>query len=85
MLKIFEKIFGSANDRYLKSLQPHVQQINELEDDIRAMSDEELQQKTPEFKRKLDNGAEVEDFLHEAFAVVREVGRRFGRAELDLG
>jgi len=76
MFNIFEKIFGSANDRYLKSLQPHVQRINELEDDIRAMSDEELKRQTPKFKERLDNGAEIDDILHEAFATVREVGRR---------
>jgi preprotein translocase subunit SecA len=76
MLKIFEKIFGSANDRYLSSLEPHVQRINDLEDEMRAMSDEELKEQTPKFKRKLDNGAELDDILHEAFATVREVSRR---------
>ncbi|MFB6263409.1 MAG: preprotein translocase subunit SecA [Bradymonadaceae bacterium] len=76
MFDILEKLFGSANDRYLKGLKPHVQRINELEDEMRSKSDDELKAQTPAFKEKLDQGAEPEDILHEVFATVREVGRR---------
>ncbi len=76
MLGIIEKIFGSANDRYLRKLQPHIERINDMEDEMREMSDEELKAQTPKFKEKLENGATLDDILHEAFATVREVSRR---------
>ncbi len=72
----FKKIFGSANDRYLKRLQPTVDAINALEPKMRALSDEELKAYTPRFKEQLDNGASLDDILVEAFAVVREAARR---------
>ena len=46
MLGIIEKLFGSANDRYLRKLQPHVERINDMEEDMKAMSDEELKAQT---------------------------------------
>jgi preprotein translocase subunit SecA len=73
---IFKKIFGTKNDRELKRLQPHVVRINALEDQIRKLSDDELRGKTSDFKGKLERGATLEDILPEAFAVVREAGRR---------
>jgi preprotein translocase subunit SecA len=76
MLKLISKIFGSANDRELSKLRPHVDKINGMESGMEKLSDEQLQAKTGEFKRKLDNGAQLDDLLHEAFAVVREVGKR---------
>ena len=76
MLKIVQKIFGSANDRYLKKIRPDVEHINSLESSISQLSDEDLRRKTAEFKQKLENGASMEDILHEAFAVVRETGKR---------
>jgi preprotein translocase subunit SecA len=70
------KIFGTQNERDLKKLQPYVSAINELESRIQSLSDSQLQSKTAEFKEKLNQGASLEDILTEAFAVVREVGKR---------
>ena len=76
MLNIFEKIFGSANDRYLKKLHPHVEKINGLESEMEALSDDELAAQTDKLKEQLDKGATLDDILHEAFATVREVSKR---------
>ena len=76
MKAIAQKIFGSANERELKRLWPRVEQINALEPAISKLSDAELRAKTAEFKTTLDNGAELDDILNEAFAVVREAGKR---------
>ncbi len=73
---IAKKIFGSVNDRFIKSLAPEVAKINALELQISKLSDEELKAKTLEFKKRLENGATVDSLLHEAFAVVREAGKR---------
>ncbi len=70
------KLFGTANERTIKRLQPKVVAINALEERISKLSDAELQAKTPEFKEKLDNGASLDDILIEAFAVCREAGKR---------
>ena len=66
------RLFGSANDRYVKSLGPIVSAINELEPELEAMSDEELRARTQRFKDRLADGAELDDLLVEAFATVRE-------------
>ena len=73
---IAKKVFGTSNERALRRIQPLVVQINALEESMKALSDAELQAKTPEFKEKLDNGATLDDILVEAFAVCRETGRR---------
>ncbi|MFQ6070680.1 MAG: preprotein translocase subunit SecA [Candidatus Aminicenantales bacterium] len=73
---LIQKIFGTKNERDLKRLQPYVVAVNELEPEIRKLSDSELQRKTAEFKEKLNQGASLDDILIEAFAVVREVARR---------
>lgn len=70
------KIFGTANDRILKSIQPIVEQINGFESGILTLSDDELRAKTTEFKQRLENGETLDDILPEAFAVVREAGKR---------
>jgi preprotein translocase subunit SecA len=72
----FKKIFGSSNDREVKKILPLVQQINDLEPGISALSDEQLQAKTSEFKQRFENTEPIEDLLPEAFAVVREAGNR---------
>jgi len=74
--KILSKIVGTKNERELKRLAPPVVQINALEPDTRALSDAELKAKTPELKERLARGTPLDDLLPEAFAVVREVGRR---------
>jgi preprotein translocase subunit SecA len=71
-----KKILGTSHEREVKKLRPRVDAINALEKDIKALSDDELRAKTAEFKEKLDNGATLDDILHEAFAVCREGGWR---------
>ncbi|GAB3011465.1 preprotein translocase subunit SecA [Bowmanella dokdonensis] len=73
---IFKKIFGSRNDRTLKKLGKVVEQINQLETDYEKLSDEQLKQKTDEFKERLVKGESSQDILPEAFAVVREASKR---------
>src|SRR4051794_28166749 len=77
----FEKgvtgVFGSANARFLKRLQPRVEAINALEPKYQAMTDAELRNQTTEFRRRLSAGETLDDILVEAFAVCREGGRRF--------
>lgn len=74
--KVLTKVFGSSNDRYLKQLNPTITRINDLEKDIQPLDDAALVGKTAEFKQRLDNGEPVDDLLPEAFAVVREAGKR---------
>ena len=73
---LMRKIFGSANDRYIKGLQKTVSKINLLEKEISALSDEELKNKTPALKKRLADGETLDDILPEAFAVVREASKR---------
>ena len=73
---ILAKIIGSHNERELKRIQPLVDQMNELEKEISKLSDTDLKSKAPEFKSRLKNGESLDDILPEAFAVVREAGRR---------
>ena len=69
-------IFGSSNDRRIKSLRPRVQQIGTLESEIQALSDEQLRGKTDEFRAAIAGGAEIDSLLVPAFAVVREGAKR---------
>ncbi len=70
-------LFGSANARFLKRLQPKVEAIGALEPKYQAMTDAELRGQTAEFRRRLEAGETLDDILVEAFAVCREAGRRF--------
>ncbi|MEH8019093.1 preprotein translocase subunit SecA [Rheinheimera muenzenbergensis] len=74
--KLFTKVFGSRNDRFLKKLEKQVQQINALEAEFSALSDDQLKQKTNEFKQLLANGSSLDDILPQAFATVREASKR---------
>src|SRR5512145_3133925 len=74
--QLLTKIVGTQNDRELKRLRPRVAEINDFEDRIKALNDEQLRGKTAEFKARLANGEALDDLLPEAFAVVREAGRR---------
>jgi preprotein translocase subunit SecA len=76
MLNFLTKIFGSKNERELKKLQPIVEQINNYEPEIKAMSDERLKDQTNRFKKRLDQGESLDEILPEAFATVREASRR---------
>ncbi|MGA2136945.1 MAG: DEAD/DEAH box helicase, partial [Bryobacteraceae bacterium] len=71
------KIFGTKNKREIKAMQPTIAAINDLEPQMQALSDIDLAAKTIEFKERLAQGAPLDDLLIEAFAVVREAGRRF--------
>lgn len=73
---VLQKIIGSKNDRELKRLSVILEEINQLDDSIRKMSDAELQAKTGYFRERLSQGAELDDILPEAFAVVRETSHR---------
>jgi preprotein translocase subunit SecA len=73
---LLSKIFGSRNERLVKRLSKNVAQINGLEPQMQALSDEALRGKTEEFRQRLAKGAVLEDLLPEAFAVVREASRR---------
>ncbi|PAJ74117.1 preprotein translocase subunit SecA [Pseudoalteromonas sp. NBT06-2] len=74
--KIFTKLFGSRNDRTIKNLKKTVAVINQYEEKFEALTDEELQTKTAEFRKRLEAGETLEDILSEAFAVVREASKR---------
>src|SRR5690349_14714624 len=74
---ILAKIFGTKTEREVKALLPIVYAINELEPGLRELSDIDLAAKTIEFRERLAQGATLDDLLTEAFAVVREAGRRF--------
>jgi preprotein translocase subunit SecA len=77
MLKtILNSIFGSQNERILKTVTPLVGQINSHESAISALTDEQLKQKTSEFRQRLSEGATLDDLLPEAFACVREASKR---------
>ena len=73
---MLKTLLGDPNARKLKKYQPYVTEINILEDDIRVLTDEQLTGKTAEFKQRLEKGETLDDLLPEAFAVVREAGRR---------
>ncbi len=73
---ILKKIFGSRNERLVKRLSKTVAQINQLEAELQQLSDEELTKKTVAFRTRLEAGEELDNLMHEAFAVVREAGRR---------
>lgn len=82
---IIKKIFGSRNDRLLKQYRKDVEKINALEAEFEALSDEQLQAKTEEFKAALADGKTLDDILPEAFAAVREAGKRvFGMRHYDV-
>ena len=74
--RILTRIFGSRNDRLIKRYNKTVQRINALEPAISALSDDALRAKTAEFKERLAKGEVLDDVLPEAFAVVREAGKR---------
>jgi preprotein translocase subunit SecA len=76
VLKFFTKVFGSSNDRQLKSLQPILDKINALEPQMQALSDEQMPEKTLAFKDRFKNGETLDDILPEAFALVREASVR---------
>ncbi len=74
--KLLSKIFGSRNERLIKRMRKTVERINALEPEISALDDSQLRGKTDEFRTRLADGATLDELLPEAFAVVREAGKR---------
>ncbi len=75
-MSILKKILGDANQKYLNKLNPIVEKINNLEKEFEGFSDEQLKEKTIEFKQRLDKGEALDNLLSEAFALVREGAKR---------
>ena len=75
-MKLVEKIFGSYSKRELKRIEPLVNKIEEIEKSLKDVSDEDLRNKTTEFKERLKNGKTLDDILPEAYAVVAEASSR---------
>ena len=73
---LFSKIFGSYSEKEVKRVMPIIQKINSLEEEISKLSDEELKNKTQEFKQRIEKGESLDNILPEAFAVVREASKR---------
>ncbi len=85
IFSIARKIFGSANERYIKTLRPIVDKINQIEADFIALSDDQLRNKTTEYKERLSKGETLDDILPEAFATVREAAKRtLGQRHYDV-
>jgi preprotein translocase subunit SecA len=77
MLPYFaKKIFGTRNDRILKSLKPFVQQVSSLEEKLKALTNEQLSNQTKMFRERLEKGEPLDAMIAEAFATAREAGRR---------
>src|SRR4051812_1661441 len=85
MLGLAKKIFGSSNDRKVKTMLGRAQAINALEPQFAALSDAELRGKTEEFRNRLQAGETLDDLMNEAFAAVREASRRtLGQRHYDV-
>lgn len=84
-MSILAKLFGTQNERYLKSIQPIVDKINDLEPAIKKLNDDQLKNKTTEFRKRLNEDETLDDILPEAFAVVREAAwRTLGQRHYDV-
>jgi preprotein translocase subunit SecA len=82
---VARKLFGSANERRIRSYQPRVAEINALEPELEALSDEALRARTAEFKKQVAEGTSLDDILVPAFATVREAAKRtIGQRHFDV-
>ncbi len=82
---VARKLFGSANDRRIRSYQPRVDEINALEKEIAALSDDALKARTEDFKKQIADGADLDDLMVPAFATVREAAKRtLGQRHFDV-
>jgi len=85
MLKLVQKLFGSANERLIKRMQVRVDKINELEAEFEKLSDEQIRLKTDEFRQRFKDGETLDDLLPESFANVREAAKRtLGQRHFDV-
>ena len=82
---VARKLFGSANERRIRSYQPRVAAINALETEVAALTDEQLRARTDDFKKQIAEGTSLDDLLVPAFATVREAARRtLGQRHFDV-
>ncbi len=75
-MSFFEKIFGNRNEKYLKEIQPLVDEVNNLEEKFKDFSDEKLKEETKDFKERIEKGESLDNLLPESFALVRETSKR---------
>ena len=73
---VFSKVFGTHSQREVKRIMPLVEKTEALRPEMQKLTDEELRDKTREYKRRLEEGATIDDLLPEAFATVREAAKR---------
>src|SRR4249919_2934351 len=82
---VARKLFGSANERRIRSYQPRVDEINALEKELEALPDDALKARTDDFKKQVAAGASLDDLLVPAFATVREAAKRtLGQRHFDV-
>ena len=82
---VARKLFGSANERRIRSYEPRVREINALEKELEALSDDELKARTDHFKKQVSEGTSLDDLLVPAFATVREAAKRtLGQRHFDV-
>src|SRR5215469_7230640 len=82
---VARKLFGSANERRIRSYQPRVREINALEQELEALTDEALRARTEDFKKRVADGTSLDDILVPAFATVREAAKRtLGQRHFDV-
>src|ERR1700729_3536758 len=82
---VARKLFGSSNDRRIRTYRPRVDEINALEVEVQSLSDEALRARTDEFKKQVAEGASLDDILVPAFATVREAAKRtLGQRHFDM-
>src|SRR5664280_3893277 len=82
---VARKLFGSANERRIRSYQPRVDAINAMEAEIKALSDDALKARTADFKKQVADGASLDDILVPAFATCREAAKRtLGQRHFDV-
>ena len=74
--KLLAKIFGTSHEREMKRIQPIVDQVNALEEKMKALTDDQLQAQTPKLRDRLAKGESLDDILPEAFATCREASQR---------
>ena len=74
--KIVKKVFGTKHDRDIKKIMPLIDEINQFDSEFDSLSDEQIKDKTAEFKKRIEDGETVDDLLPEAFAAVKQACKR---------
>src|SRR5215218_1100861 len=82
---VARKLFGSSNERRIKAYLPRVKEINDLEPELAKLTDEQLRERTVNFRKQIEGGTSLDDLLVEAFATVREASKRtLGQRHFDV-